>query len=129
MEYQFTGTLAEVGETQTFNGRKGEFRKRTFTLEAMGDSRWPERMFFELQGDSVRDIDGYRRGGTLTVRFRVECRAWKNPQTGRESRFISLRPVRISGRSEDPIPLVPDPPNAAASPDGEDAMGTECLPF
>ena len=128
MEYEFTGTLAETGETQTFNGRKGEFRKRTFTLEALGDSKWPERMFFELQNDQVRDIDGYRRGQTLTVRFRIECRSWTNPQTGRESRFISLRPSRIAGRAEDPIPLVPGPPEAPQ--DGAGDAGTaEDLPF
>lgn len=124
MEYEFTGALTEVGETLTFNGRKGEFRKRTFTLEAEdAASKWPERMFFELQGDSVRDIDGFRKGQTLTVRFRVECRSWTSPQSGRESRFVSLRPVRVSGLAEAPIPLVAEPPEAVADAAAED------LPF
>lgn len=126
MEYEFTGALAEIGETQTFNGRKGEFRKRAFTLEAQGESRWPERMFFELQNDSVRDIDGCRKGQTLTVRFRVDCRTWTHPQTGRVSRFISLIPTRVAFPAEDPIPLVAEPP-ATAMADGGDE--TEDLPF
>ena len=97
--YEFTGRIIEVDETQTFKTKNGEFRKRKFVVEADSDSKYPTKMFFELQNDSVDAINGYRKGQEVTVKFYVDCRSWKNPATDKDYDFITLKAVRINSES------------------------------
>ena len=112
--YEFTGRIIKVEDTQTFKTKNGEFRKRKFIAEADSDSKYPTRMFFELQNDLVDAINGYRKRQEVTVKFYVDCRSWTNPGTQKDYDFITLKAVRINSEStaskKTKVPSVPDVP-------------------
>lgn len=124
--YEFTGRIIKVEDTQTYKTKNGEFRKRKFIAEADSDSKYPTRMFFELQNDLVDEIDKRKEGRVATVKFYIDCRSWTNPGTQKYYDFITLKAVRINSEGtaskKTEVPSVPDAPE-------EVAEASEDLPF
>ena len=124
--YEFVGRLKKVTDTETIQGKKGEFKKRHFTVEANSESQYPTVMYFELQNSHTGDIEGFRVGQELKVEFYVDCRSWTNPQ-GKTLQFVTLRAVGVHGvrQGRTIAEKMPDVPNTPT----EEVVNDDNLPF
>ncbi len=108
MAFKARGTLHVIGETQQVSAR---FQKREFVL-ALADNRYPQHVSFQLTGERVDAIEGFRVGEEVEVEFNLRGREWTSPK-GEVKYFNSLDVwtlERVGGGASD-APDLPPPPD------------------
>lgn len=113
--YKVTGKLFVINETQQVSAR---FQKREFVLEVAENPRYPQTVQFQLTGDRVVALDGFKVGEEVEVEFTLRGREWTSPK-GDVKYFNSLDVWAIErmGAAQgagpdgppDDIPLPPEP--------------------
>lgn len=85
MGFKARGTLHVINETQQVSAR---FTKREFVLH-IADGRFPQHVLFQLTGDRVNNLEGFRVGEEVEVEFNLRGREWTSPR-GEVKYFNSL---------------------------------------
>ena len=95
------------------------FQKREFVLELADNSKYPQRVLFQLTGDRCDRLDEFNQGDEVRVEFSLRGREWTSPQ-GEIKYFNSLDVWTLeqagTGRgsrrdSEDEPPFPSEPPS------------------
>ena len=86
MSIQVSGRLHAIFETKQVTDR---FSKREFVLELSDKSQYPQYVLFQLTGDRVAAIDGFKPGEQVRVDFSLRGREWTSKQ-GEVKYFNSL---------------------------------------
>ena len=87
---QASGTIKQIGETQSF-GDNG-FTKRTFVVSIPDgkDAQWDQPVEFELIKDQCSILDRYSVGDNVTVDFNLRGREYN------ERHFVNLHAWRLA---------------------------------
>ena len=112
-----TGTLYAIFDAEQKTER---FRKRDFVLE-VADSRFPQKVLFQLTNDRCEALDAFSKGDQVQVEFSLRGREWTSPR-GEVKYFNSLDVWQIqasaaegAAREEEP-PIPEEPPNFSDEP-------------
>lgn len=71
---ELTGTIKNIGETQTFGTG---FQKREFVL--LTQEQYPQPLNIEIIGDKIDILDHYKEGDNVTVGINIRGREWASP--------------------------------------------------
>jgi hypothetical protein len=119
MDIRITGTVTQILEEQSGEGRNGPWRKQEFILETEGD--YPREVCIIQWGDKIDEF-GVQEGERLTAHVDIQSREFK----GRW--YTDVKAWRVE-RPEDAAPPAPDAeepwPEAPSGPLDED----DGLPF
>ena len=97
MANSITGRITHIFEAKNV-GKTKPFYKREFIVDTAEEGdKYPNPVKLELVKDDVALIDKYAVGDTVTAGFFVNGRYWKNPKTGVENWFVSLRVNSLTG--------------------------------
>ena len=114
MGIEASGKLHIIYDTKQITER---FQKREFVLELADNPRYPQFVLFQLTGDRVDSLDGFRVGDEVVVDFSLRGREWKSPK-GEVKYFNSLDvwTIQAAGdgagaHGEEPPPLGDPPPD------------------
>jgi hypothetical protein len=125
MDLQLTGTVTQILDEQSGEGRNGPWRKQEFILETAGD--YPKQICIVQWGDSI-DKFGITEGETLTAHIDIQSREYN----GRWYTDVKAwRVDRPDGGAAAPAPPAasgepwPEPPAGSGGDDDED----DGLPF
>lgn len=86
MGIQVSGRLHAIFETKQVTER---FSKREFVLELSDKSQYSQYVLFQLTGDRVAAIEGFKPGDQVRVDFSLRGREWTSKQ-GEVKFFNSL---------------------------------------
>ncbi|MDP2529789.1 MAG: DUF3127 domain-containing protein [Candidatus Palauibacterales bacterium] len=73
MDVKLTGTVKQVLEEQTGEGRNGPWRKQEFILETEGD--YPKEVCIVQWGEKIEEL-GVKEGERLTVHVDIQSREY-----------------------------------------------------
>lgn len=108
MGIQVTGRLYAIFETKQVTDR---FQKREFVLEMTDKSPYSQYVLFQLTGDRVNAVDGFKVGDEVQVDFSLRGREWTS-RTNEVKYFNSLDVWTIEaaggGRGRPEEPPLPD---------------------
>ena len=93
----FTGTIYEIGKTQTF-GQKG-FKKRTLILTD-DDDRYPNYIPFDFVRDDVDLLDSLTVDTTVTVEYQLKGRQWQKSKNDPVRYFPSMEAISVTELSD-----------------------------
>jgi hypothetical protein len=74
MDLQIKGTVKQILEEKSGEGRNGPWRKRDFILETEG--KYPKKVCITQWGDKI-DEDNVKEGETLAVSIDIQSREYK----------------------------------------------------
>ena len=72
MAYEFTGTVKEIMDVQTF---ASGFKKRGFVVTSE-NSKYPQDIQFECLKDRIEMVDQLSKGDRITIHFDLNGREW-----------------------------------------------------
>ena len=110
------GKVIRILATETVGSNN--FTKRVVYVETESDSKYPQVLAVEFQGDRVSLIDKLKEGDTATFHINLRGREWQNPQ-GETKVFNTITVWKLDGLESSPAP---------ATGDGEASEG-DSLPF
>lgn len=89
MNYQHTGTIDKIGETQQISDK---FRKRTLWISNPSSNAAypPECIEFEATQDNCAKLDMFKVGEVVTVTFALRGRKYVSKSTGQDGVFTTL---------------------------------------
>ena len=106
MTYKVQGTIHDLGEVETIEGRNGTWRKRMLVLEEPEDDRGRSNCIsFKAFGDAVDDTDGLREGEEVEIKFTISSREYNDRW------YTDLNIVRVH-RLAEPAPAPSAAPRA-----------------
>lgn len=110
MGIEITGKIHAIFDTKKVTDR---FQKREFVMEVADNPRYPQYVLFQITGDRVDSLDGFRVGDDVLVEFSLRGREWTSPK-GETKYFNSLDVWKIAkagarDSDEPPPPLEPPP--------------------
>lgn len=105
--YEITGTIIKIGETQSF-GQSG-FTKREFVIEEQ-DGKYPQQIKMDAVKDGCDRLDAYKPGDTATIGFNIRG----NEHNGKH--YVSLQAWKFDRGITERPPARQTSQNGAAPP-------------
>jgi hypothetical protein len=118
---EITGTLVQINEPITGQGKNGMWKKQEFILETEG--QYPKKVMITAWGDKL-NLGSFKPGSKITVGFDLESREYN----GRWYTDVKAWKIAAGGATTaqpDPEAPLPPPPSF----EGVDAMPQDDLPF
>lgn len=116
---QIQGKVIRILATETVGSNN--FTKKVVHIETESDSKYPQILAVEFQGERVNLTDKLKEGDTATFHINLRGREWTNPQ-GEMKVFNTIVVWKVDGlESSGGATPAPDP--AGGEDDGKD------LPF
>ena len=91
---QIQGKVIRVLATETVGSNN--FTKRVVHIETESDSKYPQVLAVEFQGERVSLADKLKEGDTATFHINLRGREWQNPQ-GEMKVFNTITVWKIDG--------------------------------
>ena len=117
MDLTITGTVNDVLDEQSGEGRNGPWRKQEFILETEGN--YPKQVCIVVWGDNI-DQFGIQKGERLTAHIDIQSREYN----GRWYTDVKAWKVSRDAQEKGPPPMHPDEPfpEPPADADGDDGL-------
>lgn len=109
MKYKFTGTLAEIGDIETF---QSGFQKRSFVVDDGRDRANP--VPFQLTKDNCTKLDQFKIGDRVEVEYFMNGRRWDGPNGTKYFLDLSAMEIRLAQAYGSTAPAARPAPAAAA---------------
>lgn len=121
MGIEVSGKLHVINDTQQISDR---FQKREFVVEMSDNPRYPQYVLFQLTGNRVDAIEGFKVGDEVKIEFSLRGREWTSPK-GEVKYFNSLDVWAIERAGDAAVAEFGD----EAPPPGEPPPDYDDLPF
>lgn len=102
MAYEIIGTVHKIGATENIQTKSGStFQRRSLTLmqrrydQNTGEEFEPNYPTIDFSRNACGELDKYKPGDTVRVRFDLSGTRYNDRATGEEKYFTSLRGFRI----------------------------------
>lgn len=119
---EITGTLYQVNEPVTGQGRNGMWKKQDFIIETEG--QYPKKVVIAAWGDKL-NLAAFKPGSKITVGFDLESREYNGKwYTDVKAWKIAAAGASTMAQPDREAPIPPPP-----SYDGGDNMPQDDLPF
>lgn len=129
MAYEIIGNVHKIGTTENIQARNGStFQRRSLTLiqrrfdQNTGEEFEPNFPTIDFTRDKCMELDRYKPGDRVRIRFDVSGAKYLDKNTGEEKYFNSLRGFRIEPyvqQGTQPLPQYPQQPQNYAPAGGQ----------
>lgn len=117
MAYEIIGNVHKIGTTESIQTRSGStFQRRSITLiqrrfdQNTGEEFEPNFPTIDFTRDKCGELDRYKPGERVRIRFDVSGAKYLDKNTGEEKYFNSLRGFRIEPFVQPQAPYQPQQP-------------------
>ncbi|MCU0387762.1 MAG: DUF3127 domain-containing protein [Chitinophagaceae bacterium] len=118
---EITGTLHQIFEPITGQGRNGTWKKQEFLLETPG--QYPKKVLISVWGDKI-NLSSFKPGTQVTVGIDVESREYNGKWYTDVKAWKVVAGASTGGSNQQDVHMPPPP-----SYEGVDTMPADDLPF